>query len=435
MGFFSRLFGIPNYEGLVANENDPPPPPGTVSEPSWTPGDPDGVEFDPVEDVEARSLPLVMSSPWSGWPAEWSTPHWNMDSRFNELVDVAWMCLDKNAMALSTMPVYRTRNGRIVEPATWMMNPDPLVYTSWHEFAKQLFWDFQLGEVFVLPVTRLSSGFPLAFRVIPPWLVNVEMAGGGRRYNIGSMDVSDEILHIRYKSTTDGAHGSGPLESAGARMITAGVLARYVREVASTGGVPDQTLNTDMDLTRDEADDLQSQWLDDRRRKLGVPPVLDNGVKLQTYFYMTPKDMTMLELAQFTEARIAELLGVPAPLVGLPSGDSLTYSNITSLFDFHDRSTLRPLASHVMPALSGWALPRGQAAELNRDEYSRPAFNERAEAWVKLVDARIVSVAEVRDAERFTGDAPVVEEQSDEASESGDGDESATTALTGGNLS
>jgi hypothetical protein len=69
-----------------------------------------------------------------------------------------------------------------------------------------------------------------------------------------------------------------------------------------------------------------------------------------------------------------------------------------------------------MSPLSNWALPRGQAAELNRDEYSRPAFNERAEALVKLVDAGIMTVEEARLSERLTGEAP-------------------TVALTGGDLS
>ena len=41
--------------------------------------------------------------------------------------------------------------------------------------------------------------------------------------------------------------------------------------------------------------------------------------------------------------------------------------------------SLRPKAGHVMTALSGWALPRGQSVELNRDEYCRPALKERAE--------------------------------------------------------
>ena len=411
MAFWSRLFGdTPNHAGVVPNANGPS---------NWSPGDPDGVtvEGDPVE---FRSLPVVQPSPWSGWPAEWSTPAFNMNSQFNTLIDVAWMCLDKNASVLATMPVYRTRGGQMIEPTSWMANPDPMVYSSWHEFAKQLFWDYQLGEAFVLPMATGADGFPLSFRVVPPWLVNAEIKGGRRVYNIGALDVTGEILHIRYRSSTDSARGVGPLESAGARMVTAGVLTKYVREVASTGGVPQYTLETDTKLSSDDAQKLLDQWMASRIQNLGAPPVLDNAVTLKTHMSMSPRDMTMFELAQFTEARIAELLGVPGPLVGLPTGDSLTYSNITSLFDFHDRASLRPKAADVMSALSWWALPRGQAVELNRDEYTRPSFNERADAWVKLVGAGIVSVKEVRAAERFEGEAPAAP---------------ATTALTGGDLS
>jgi phage portal protein BeeE len=131
---------------------------------------------------------------------------------------------------------------------------------------------------------------------------------------------------------------------------------------------------------------------------------------------MSPKDMAMIEIAQFTESRIAVALGVPPVLVGLPSGDSMTYSNVTSLFDYHDRASLRPKASAVMSAVSNWALPRGQAAELNRDEYTRPAFNERAVAWVQLKEAGLITVEQFQAAERLFGEAPA-------------------TALTGGNLS
>jgi hypothetical protein len=69
---------------------------------------------------------------------------------------------------------------------------------------------------------------------------------------------------------------------------------------------------------------------------------------------------------------------------------------------------LKTKATHVMAALSWWALPRGTNAELNRDEYTRPPFAERADAWVKLVAAGIMSADEVRTAERLTGPAPTV---------------------------
>lgn len=404
-------------------------PNSTVESPTsvgsaYNPGDPNGlvVSGDPVE---VRSFPVLSPSAWSGWPADWAVPSWDSGSRFNELVDVAWTCLDLNSSVLSAMPVYRTRGGLVAPSPQWMMNPDPSVYTSWHEFAKQLFWDFQLGEAFVMAVGRSSTGFPATFRVVPPWMIHVDVRGGGRIYRLGGPtgpDVSDDILHIRYKSSTDGSRGVGPLESAGGRMLTAGVLAKYVREVVSTGGVPYLTLETDQELSPDDAQDLLTQWMVSRQKNLGAPPVLDNNVSLKTHQGMSPKDLAMLEIAQFTEARIAVMLGVPPFLVGLPSGgDSMTYSNVSSLFDFHDRSSLRPKAAHVMAALSGWALPSTQAVELNRDEYSRPAFNERAEGYKVMVEIGAMSIDEVRAAERLQGEAPASPVIT-------------TTALTGGGM-
>lgn len=409
MSFWSWLLG--GTSGITPNTTEPPPPPGTVGGTGWRPGDPDGVRFD-NEATYTRSLPLPVPSPWSGWPAEWNVPSWDMASRLNELVDVAWACLDLNASVLSAMPVYRTRGGQVIEPASWMSNPDPTIYTSWHEFAKQLFWDYMTGEAFVLPVARASDGYPLTFRVIPPWMFHVEMRGGVRQYRLGGVsgpDVSDDVLHIRYKSTTDGAHGVGPLESAGGRMLTAGVLAKYVREVVSTGGVPAYTLETDQSLSEDEAQDLLNQWVASRAANLGAPPVLDNNVTLKTHQAMSPKDMAMMEINEFNEARIAVLLGVPPYLVALSqTSDSVPYANVSQLFDFHDRASLKPKASDVMAGLSDWALPSTQRAELNRDEYTRPPFAERADAYVKLVAAGIMSADEVRTAERLNGPAPAL---------------------------
>jgi phage portal protein BeeE len=196
------------------------------------------------------------------------------------------------------------------------------------------------------------------------------------------------------------------LEVAGGRQITAGLIERYTREVVSNGGVPVYTLETAESISEDDAQDLLNQWVTSRRQNFGAPPVLDNGVTLKTHQAMSPKDMAMLEIAQFTEARIAILLGVPPGLVGLPTGDSLTYANISQIFDQHDRLSLRPAAAHVMGALSAWALPSTQAAELNRDEYSRPDFGARAEAYAKLIPIGVLSAEEARAAERLQGEAP-----------------------------
>ena len=203
MGLWSWLTGV-NHQGDIPNAN----PPSSVGSGQGD-GDPHGFEVE-GEETQSRALPAWHPSPWAGWPAEWSTPNWDMGSRFNELVDVAWRCLDINASVLSAMPVYRTSGGRIVESSSWMVNPDPRIYTSWAEFAKQLFWDFQMGEAFIMRVDSFANSYPMHFRVVPPWAFHVEISNGERRYRLGDItgpDVTSEILHIRPPPTAGTVSG------------------------------------------------------------------------------------------------------------------------------------------------------------------------------------------------------------------------------------
>jgi HK97 family phage portal protein len=402
MGLLSWLRGEVNHVGEESNGNVPDT--GSVGPNGYAPGDPNGVVLEEAT-AETRSLPSFFASPWDGWPAAWSTPEWGAGG-VSTLVDTAWACLDLNASVLASMPVYKTRNGQVVEAEAWMVNPDPRVYSSWQEFAKSLFWDYQMGEAFVLATDYYSTGFPMYMRVLPPWSVTVDIAGGIRRYKVGTVDITADVLHIRYASSIDQAHGRGPLEVAGARLTAAGVLARYAAEITANGGLPPYTLETDQPLNADAAQEILTAWVAARRSNFGKPAVLDSGVQLKSHQAMSPRDMAMLEIAQFTEARIAVLLGVPPFLVGLPSGgDSMTYSNVSSLFDFHDRASLRPKSSAVMSAISNWALPRGAAIEVNRDEYTRPDMLQRAQAYQILHGIGALSAEQIASIERLTGDA------------------------------
>lgn len=397
MGFWTWLRnGAPTPDGITPNGN---------GEPDYNAGDPDGVEFD-GDPVESRSsLPFPVPSAWSGWPSDWSTPNWRADA--NKLIDTAWSCLDLNAGILASMPVYRLQSGRVASPLSWMTNPDPSVYTSWFEFAKQLFWDYQMGEAFVLPMTHGADGYPLRFRVVPPWLMNVEMKGGQRQYLLGAADVTPDILHIRYQGNTADARGHGPLEMCGERMIAAGLLQRYANRIAETGGTPLYWMEIDRRLSPSEANDLLDRWVESRIRRAGEPALVTGGTTLHQGQSMSARDMTLLELQQFNESRLAIALGVPPFLMGLPSGgDSMTYSNVSQLFDFHERSSLRTKVAAVIGALSGWALPRGQSIELNRDEYTKPPLKERAEAYKILFDMGAISTEEIRTMERLHGDTP-----------------------------
>ena len=393
---------------IIANGN----PESSVG-PGFNPGDPNMLDTSDFDEIpEARALPWVAPSPWSGYPAEWGSPGWAANGNastsagaMSRVVDAAWAAIDLNSSVLASMPVYRLRRGVVVSSPLWMVNPDPTIYSSWQEFAKQLFWDYHLGEAFVLPMATSAAGLPTSFRVIPPWLISVEMRGGRRDYRLGSTDVTDEILHIRYASTTDNARGVGPLDVAGARQVAVRLLQRYADTLAETGGTPMYWLGLQRTISESEGRDLLDRWIESRAKYAGQPAIVSGGATLNQTKSMNAEDVALLELTHFNEARIAILLGVPPFLLGLASGGggSITYSNVESLFDFHDRSSLRPKANAVMAALGQWALPASEAVELNRDDYTRPGLVDRARAYEIMINSGVLKPEEARAMERLYG--------------------------------
>jgi HK97 family phage portal protein len=386
------------------NDNTPAEAvPGTVGPPSARPGDPAGVEIT-AADFDPPPPPIARPAVWSGWPDEWNTPNWW--GQIEALADTAWACLDLNASILATMPPYLV-GARAGLESGWITNPDPDKYTSWEDFAKQLFWDYQLGEAFILATAYYSTGKPARFHVVEPWAVDVAWDGGSRRYAIGGQDVSADMLHVRYRTRTGDPHGQGPLDAGRARMVAAEVLSRYATNLIASGGIPPSVLEHPDELDAEQAADLREQWIIARSASVGMPAVLSGGVTWKATS-VSPADMALVELTQINDARIATLLGVPPFLVGLPSGgDSMTYSNVSSLFDYHWRAGLRPKAETVCKAISGWALPAGTTFEVNRDEYVRPDPYTRAQTWKILIESGVLTAEQVRQIERYAVGIPL----------------------------
>jgi hypothetical protein len=66
----------------------------------------------------------------------------------------------------------------------------------------------------------------------------------------------------------------------------------------------------------------------------------------------------------------------------------------------------------IMESLSAWCLPRGQAAELNRDDYTRLPFDQRVLAYQTLhniadpvTGKRGITIEQIQAMERFHGEA------------------------------
>jgi HK97 family phage portal protein len=381
------------------NPNPPGVPPASVAKPDYTPGDPNGLVIEEGPPAPPWPRSLLHASPWDGWPSDWSLP--TLGRAAENLTDVAWSALDLNSSVFASMPPYLVGAAPSL-PDDWLDNPDPSLYDSWSDFADSLMWDYQLGEAFVVATARYANGWPARFHVVPPWTVNVELDGGSRRYSIGNLDVpSEDMLHIRYRSTVADARGVGPLDAGQTRLLAARVLLRYLTQFVAGGAVPSSVLESAEDVTAAQANELHAQWINARMSKLGLPAVLGGGVTWKPT-QTDPLSSALAELAGYTDAKLAVLLGVPPLLLALPSGgDSMVYRNAEGIYDYHWRGGLRPRVSRIMAALSGWLLPRGTAIEVNRDEYVRPGPLERAQT--AEIHHRIGSLTteEIRESERY----------------------------------
>src|SRR5215468_7593838 len=266
----------PPEDTVTANTATPAPAAATITQP--------GV---------GNAPPRIVPSPWPGWPADWATPLWGGQT-LAALTDTAWACLDVNSSILATMPPYLVDAAPTLN-ADWLTNPDPDVYTSWEEFAKQLFWDYQAaGEVFVVCTARYATGWPARFHVVPGWAVVVDRVDGRRTYEIGSSMVPEgDLLHIRYSGTIADLHGHGPLEIGAGRLVVAGVLTQYAYNLAAQGGVLSSILTHPDELTADQSYALQQQWITARVNTPGAPAVLSGGVTWESV-QLDPEKMALV---------------------------------------------------------------------------------------------------------------------------------------------
>ena len=260
-GLFTRSIRPPDPDDITPNPNDPAlnPPASVGPDQLVNPGDPDGLEV-PTAGTTSH-LPIVMPSLWSGYPESWWPPLWN--NHVQQLTDTAWACIDLNSSVLSTMPPYLMNAAPSLD-ADWLKNPQPDTYTSWCDFAKELFWSYQAaGEAFVFATSFYSTGWPARFHVLPPFLVKVEIGTDGtRQYKIGEQPVErNELLHIRYQGSVDDPHGHGPLEAGRTKVVAAEVLARYATGLASSGGIPSSVLTHPELLSPEQSAQLKTDWV------------------------------------------------------------------------------------------------------------------------------------------------------------------------------
>ena len=369
---------------------------------------------------------------WSGWPVEWSMPNWGQAAGglggIVDRISIVFGAIDLNASILSTMPPYRMKQQpalsgvlpglgpggggmETVAPLPWMINPQPEVYTGWAEALKQVVFAYFNGEAYLWATSRYADGTVKTWVMLNSAWVDVEQIGQTRRYfmawgrNHRRLPPPALQLLARRPARPRPAGGVGHAalwrRGDGALPGQPGHAGRHPLGCPDLSRQPDQAPRpSTLGTTSSSCPPVGA---------MGAPAVLSGGITL-TPLTITPKDMALLELRQFDEARISTLLGVPPMLLALPDGP-----DVDDLSQCRGRLRL-PLAGlpqaqggdHRRGHLQLGAAPSTQTIELNRDEYVRGNHCGRAghrlhrpcsTSLDPVTGKRAMTIDEIREAE------------------------------------
>jgi len=251
------------------------------------------------------------------------------------------------------------------------------------------------GNAFIL-VDRDRQGRPIAITPIHSDRVTVEMHGGVKTYILGTKNakrsLTDEnMLHFKWISYQGNLLGISPLRVNGNMYGLAIAMERHIAQFYGQGGTPSSILETDRDLTSEQAKYLQENWVlnHNRNRK---PAVLTGGLKWKSISAGAGNEL--IEAREQIVNEVARIFRVPAHLI-LSKDGSNVYSNIESNGLAFIRHTLLPYIRRIEDGLTT-LLPGKQQVRLHTEEYARGDLFSRVRTYQVAISSGLMTPNEAR---------------------------------------
>jgi HK97 family phage portal protein len=285
--------------------------------------------------------------------------------RLIERVWVAARCIQLNSQQIASMPL---RFEGTFEPA-WVSSPDPVYYPNGISDAifavtRSLYgW----GDAFLYITARYATGFPANWTVLDPSVVEVKLEDGRKKYWTSETELNaSDVVQIT-RDPGPGLRGTSALRAYASQawsQIGAGTTAQ---NIMGGGTVPPVTLMAKRKLTQDQARAVQDQWVAARSRYgSGVPAILSNAdFEKPEALNINPKDLALLELAEYDARVLASAFGVPSFLLNLAMTGSLVYQNPEGLREVWWWSELSPMGKRIADAMTANMLPRGNSVSFD----------------------------------------------------------------------
>jgi HK97 family phage portal protein len=271
------------------------------------------------------------------------------------------------------------------------------------------------GDAFIGVYLGLD-GQPAQLGLLDPSAVEVRQSGDKVTYvwmspqGVSALDQRD-VIHVRSAISMPGSlRGCSPVAWLAASLGENRALSTSAVEFAARAPRPGLlvTMEKDARPTQPEREGLRDEIHSRYGAEAGGVMLLGGGVTDVLPLSLDSASSEFVKHREVAAVEIARAYGVPAALLDLPGGASLTYSNSESRSLDLLRYSLEAHLVSIERAISGHPIARGVVAKFDRRALLRPDSKTRAEVYALGLDPERgwLTRAEVRAAEDMPPEPP-----------------------------
>jgi HK97 family phage portal protein len=286
----------------------------------------------------------------------------------------------------------------------WEQLPTPPVFARPN--SEQLMFEFVHQTVLTLAIHGVAFIYaprkgllPLEMRNIHPDKVSVfvDEADGSLLYKVGKdIFTSDVIQQINWMRYPNQLRGYSPLDLLRNLIGTDISITRFLSAWYGDGGTPSSVIETEAQLTSEQAQVLRDTWVDTHYKRR-QPAVLTGGLKWKS-IQASAADMDTMAHREQLVREVARAYRIPLHLISGTGGDSQTYQNVESAGIQFVRHTLMPWMRRLEDTFSAM-LPAQQRVRFNADEFMRADLSTRVRSHQVQISSGILTPNEARHTE------------------------------------
>lgn len=325
---------------------------------------------------------------WSGEPVNESTAL---------QVAAVMACVGLLADSVASLPIRSLRKvgDRNVALPTPKVFVDPSPNVTAYELVHQTVASLALHGNAYWFVDRASNGDPIALTPINPSNVEIEADSkfGERKYTVSGDAVPAEyIKHIRWWTPPQALKGISPIQEQKTTIGLALAMERHLAQFYADGGTPSSVLETDGNVTLEQAKVLQETWFNQHNRKRR-PAILTGGMRWKPVT-ASAADMELNQTRELQITQVARIFRVPSYLINA-KGDSQTYANAEMAGQHFVTYTLMPWLRRIEDAMST-LMPTAETVRFDVDAFLRADTINRLRAYQIAVMTGIKTPNECR---------------------------------------